>query len=81
MTIDSIAEYDPELIILDGLDDAIIGIVERSDFCAIVYDTEKIITILIQRDKMDRSDAMDFFYYNIHCLYAGEKTPVFLFKQ
>lgn len=68
----------PKIITLDGLDDAIIGIAER---CAepprLVYDRDLIIMILM-KDDMDEEDAVDYFYFNILGLWAGDTTPMIL---
>ena len=68
---------DDEAIVLDGLDLAIVG---KSSQGKVVYDIENILQILIKRDEMTREDAQDFFWTNVECLYAGEMSPLFLFK-
>ena len=49
-----IEEY-PELLKLDGFDDAIIGVVQRIGLQAICYDTHKVIEILMK--DMSEEDA------------------------
>lgn len=74
-----IDEFCEGAIILDGLDDAIIGIVE--DFGSgpkILYSKEKILEILQSRDLMTLEEAIEFYSFNILGLYAGEQNPVFL---
>jgi len=62
----------------DGLDDAIIGVVERSGFneTIILYDTNKIIELL-EADGMSNEEATEYFQYNILGSYMGEGTPAF----
>jgi hypothetical protein len=77
--IDEIAEG---AIKLDGLDDAILGVVE--DFGngpRILYSKNKIIYTLQERDGMTWSEAEEFYDYNILGLYAGEQNPVFLITE
>jgi len=63
-------------ILLDDLGEAIIGIVEEFAGNRIIYSKTKILEIL-QRD-MTYEEAVDYYYYNILGLYAGEQNPVFL---
>ena len=77
-----IDEYAEGAIILDGLDDAIIGIVEEfGNGPRILYSKNKILTILCERDEMTYPEAVEFFDYNIIGLYAGEQNPVFLVSE
>jgi hypothetical protein len=69
-------------IILDGLDDAIIGIVEEfGNGPRILYSKQKILTILCERDLMTMSEAEEFYDYNILGLYAGEQNAIFLISE
>ena len=66
-------------VILDGLESAIIGIVEEfGNGPRILYSKSKIIDILVERDGMDEIEAIEFYDFNILGLYAGEQNPVFL---
>ena len=67
---------------LDGLDDAILGIVEEfGNGPRILYSKNKILNILSKRDGMTWSEAEEFYDYNILGLYAGEQNPVFLITE
>jgi hypothetical protein len=70
-----IEEY-PDLLKLDGFDEAILGVVERIGLQAICYDTNKVISILM-RD-MSEEEAWEYYSYNMLGAYVGESTPVFL---
>jgi hypothetical protein len=72
----SIKEEYPDLLTLDGFDEAILGVVERLGLQAICYDRNKIISILM-RD-MDETEAVEYFEFNIMGCYMGESTPVYL---
>lgn len=82
MTREEIAEINPEAILCDGFDDAIIGMAERINLGPVVaYSVEKIIEILMQRDEMEYEDARDYFSYNILGAWVGENTPIFITTQ
>ena len=77
--IDIINEQAEGAVILDGLDDAILGIVEEfGNGRRILYSRNKIIQILCERDSMTEEDAEEFYSFNILGLYVSEQNPVFL---
>ena len=62
----------------DGFDEAIMGVVQRfGQETVILYDTDKLIDILVHRDEMPYDDAVEFFEYNILGSWVGEETPAF----
>jgi hypothetical protein len=75
-----IDEYAEGAVLLDGLEGAIVGIVE--DFGSpgrkILYSKQGILNILQERDLMTYGEAEEFYDYNIVGLYAGEQNPIFL---
>lgn len=74
-----IDEYAENAVLLVGLEDAIIGVVEEfGNGPRILYSKDKIINILIERDGMDELEAIEFYDFNILGLYAGEQNPLFL---
>jgi hypothetical protein len=77
-----IHEFAEGAVILDGLDEAIIGIVEEfGNGPRILYSKPKILNILCERDLMTQSEAEEFYDYNILGLYAGEQNAVFLITE
>jgi len=76
----NINDIDPDFIEgavkLTDLDEAIIGVAEEFTGNRIVYSKNKVLEIL-QRD-MSEEEAIEYYYYNILGLYAGEQNPVFL---
>ena len=79
LTIDEIAEINPEAMLADGLDDAIMGMCMQFGAEPLVaYDYEKCIEILIERDNMSRIEAIDFIQFNVIGAYVGLNTPVFI---
>jgi len=74
-----IDEYCEGAVILDGLDDSIIGIVEEfGNSPRILYSKDKILEILQKRDLMTEQESEEFYDYNILGLHAGEQNAVFL---
>ena len=68
----------PDVLIADGCDKAIIGVVERYGMNTVVlYNKDKCLKILQKRDGMTESEAIDFYYYNIVGAYVGEYTPCY----
>jgi hypothetical protein len=81
---DRIAEFDEELILLEPstFDSAIVGVAERAGgLCAVCYDREKCIGVLMADNGWDREDAEEFFEFNTVGAYVGEKTPIFVFSM
>jgi hypothetical protein len=73
--IDSYAEG---AIILDGFNDAIVGITEEfGGIKRLLYSKDKILKIL-QENLMTQSEAEEYYDYNIVGLYAGDQNPIFL---
>jgi hypothetical protein len=76
-----ITDLNPDALLADGFDDAIIGVAER---CGqpplVVYDITKCIEILELRDGMDHDEAEEFFGFNTLCAWAGDGTPLFLWR-
>jgi hypothetical protein len=71
-------EKENALMIMNGYDDCIAGVVERFGQNPIVcYDKEKVIQRL-ESDGMDRDEAEEFFYYNQIGAWMGDATPCFL---
>jgi hypothetical protein len=75
----AIEELNPEALKADGFDDAIIGlgsIAGNDDI--LVYDANKCIKILMDRDGMSYDDACEFFDFNVRSAYVGQGTPMFV---
>jgi|13_taG_2_1085334.scaffolds.fasta_scaffold27733_2 hypothetical protein len=66
-------------VVLDGLNKAIIGTARTfGKDSVLAYDYNKIINILIERDKMNPGEAIDFFEYNIVGMHVNSRNPVFI---
>ena len=67
---------DEELLMVDGFDEAVIGV--KALKMRLVYDINKMRTILVERDKMTFEEAMDFLDHNVLGSYVGEQTPIYV---
>jgi hypothetical protein len=75
----AVAEYNDEALLMDGFDDAIIGMCYRYGSNPVVaYDREKVIDILMK--DMSRDEAEEFWDYNQIGSWRGEGSPVFIEK-
>jgi hypothetical protein len=74
---DRLAEDYPDLMRMDGFDDAILGVVERIVLQTVCYYLNKVIEILMKQG-MDEQDAWDWYQFNMLGAWVGEATPVFL---
>jgi hypothetical protein len=67
------------VFMLDGFDDAFIGVGERCGQEPLpIYSWEKMVEVLIARDGMDYEDAVEFISYNCLGAWLGEKTPIIM---
>ena len=73
-----LADIDPNIILFDGLDDAIIGhaYLMQSQTYVAVYNYDKIVEALMKRQGMNRMVAREYADFNIAGAYLGEFTPV-----
>ena len=77
--IERIQDINPESIVLEGLDDAIIGVGISFDLDPrLTYSIDKIIGILMDRDGMSYDEAMEYYHFNIAGGYFGEHGPIFV---
>jgi hypothetical protein len=73
-----LSEVDPEILLADGFEGALIGYVERFGQPPLaLYDREKCIEILMARDGMDYEEAVEFFEFNTLGAWIGDYTPAF----
>jgi hypothetical protein len=72
--------YEEGILVADGFEDAFIGIGRQFNRSIAVYDRQKCIDILINRDGMDFEQAEEYFQYNVQGAYVGEDTPIFMEK-
>ena len=67
------------MLTADGFDEAIIGsIISFGRKEIVLYSTQKILDIMVERDDMTPEEALEFFDFNIIGSYNGEGMPAFL---
>lgn len=66
---------DPEAIVWDDFDDAIVG---TDNMGRIVYDINKMIGVLVQ-DDMTEEEAREYLDFNVLSTYVGDLTPVHVY--
>jgi hypothetical protein len=62
----------------NGFEDALIGVGYQFNTQLAVYDWDKCVTILMERDHMDYDEATEFMSYNVTGAWVGKNTPVFI---
>lgn len=72
---DHLIENYPDILLLDGHDNAIIGVGGAFNQSAVVYDGGKVIENLIAMG-MTTEEAAEWMSYNIEGAYVGENTPI-----
>ena len=71
---------DEEITLADGFEDAFLGIARQFGKPFALYDREKCIDILVNRDGMSHEEAEEYFQFNVEGAWVGESTPAFLEK-
>ena len=77
-----IAGFDSEefgLVVMDGYDDCILGVVERFGQAPVVcYDKQLVLLQMATDSGMTEEEALEFFHFNQLGAWMGETTPCFL---
>jgi hypothetical protein len=66
-----------ECLLADGFELALIGVTVGSNPVA-VYDTNRMLYVLVHRDEMTEEEAREYLDFNVINAYVGEKTPIFV---
>ena len=72
-----IADINSEALFADGFDAAIIG---YDSNCTVVYDYDKCMKILMERDSMTEHEAHEYMEFNVVSAYVGDYTPIFIHR-
>jgi len=75
---ESLEGPDEETIYAAGFDEAFIGLGTQFNRDLAVYDFEKCVDILMDRDGMSYDEAVEYMDFNVIGSYVGVYTPVFL---
>jgi hypothetical protein len=74
-----IAQINPEAIVIDGMDTALIGLAYRCGISPVVcYDKTKCAEIVMKEHSLSYNDAMVWLEENVFNVYAGIYTPIFI---
>lgn len=77
VTREELAEEHPDLLFVDGHDNALLGVAYRFGMEPVaLYDRSRIIENLMA-DGMAHEEAEEFFDFNIIGAWVGERTPIF----
>lgn len=78
----NLAEENEKALLLDGFEDAYVGIARRCGQPALaVYDRTKCIQILMNRDGMILEEAEEFFEFNVAGAWCGPNTPIIVDQE
>jgi hypothetical protein len=76
---DHLYEMNPEALLADGFEDALVGTAYRCGQPTLAaYSVKRCIEILIKRDGMSYEEADEYFSFNVSGAWMGEGTPVWL---
>jgi len=77
--LEQIKEEHPDVLLMDGFDDCIIGICNRMGQEPIVaYDYHMVINKLASEPDMSYEDAIEYYEFNQIGAWVGERTPCFV---
>ena len=66
----------------NGFDNALIGIGRRcGQEDILVYDFNKAVKILVNRDNMTEEEAVEYLEFNTVGAWVGDKTPMFVYPM
>ena len=71
---------DPDTLLADGFEDAFIGIGFQAHTPLAVYDYDKCVEVLMDRDGMDYAQAIEWMEFNVVGAFMGKYTPIFLHR-
>jgi hypothetical protein len=78
--LDIIADLNPEAVVWNGFDEAVIGMGERCTLGPVlIYSHSKMIEILA--DEMDEDEAAEYIQFNVLGAYVGEYTPIIMIEE
>tara|TARA_R110000765_G_scaffold417359_1_gene519801 strand:- start:38 stop:292 length:255 start_codon:yes stop_codon:yes gene_type:complete len=79
--VEKISEINPEALLADGFNNAILGMcLQFGQKPVVAYNYEKCLEILEERDGMSRSEAEEYMEYNVIGAYMGMHSPVFIIR-
>jgi hypothetical protein len=77
---EELADLNEDMIFYDGLEPALIGAVRIFNKTVALYDYEKCIDHLIERDGSDYESVVEYLEFNTLGSYVGDETPGFFVR-
>lgn len=78
-TLDNLAELNPDALLADGPEAALVGYtVNHHNPHVAVYDIDKCVDVLVERDGMTPEDAEEYLSFNTLGAYVGENGPLYV---
>jgi len=74
---DELTDMNPEALLADGFDGALVGYAVVNDRPIALYSAQKIIDQLMKQDGLTEEEAIEHFEFNIVGGYHGPNTPLF----
>lgn len=75
---DYLRDYYPEILVMDGYDDCIIGVCVRFGQEPIAAYDQRAIICKLMEDGMDHEQAVEYFEFNQLGAWMGDTTPCFV---
>ena len=79
MFIERLNEINPEAMLIDGMDRAIIGIEENK--ARVVYSVERIVEELMRINDWHEQTAREWYEFNISTAHVGDYTPILVYNM
>jgi len=77
--IDELRAANPDALLADGLDEALIGYtINTHSRHVAVYSAQKCVEVLMRRDGMTHDEADEFLEHNTYCAYVGKDGPLYV---
>ncbi len=77
--IEELAELNPDALLADGLESALIGYTVNFHHAHVaVYDIAKCVQILVDRDGMTPDEADEYLSFNTLDAFVGDNGPLFV---
>ena len=78
-TLEASVEINPDALLADGLESALVGYTVNHHHATVaVYDVDKCVQVLVDRDGMTHEGADEFLDFNTLGAYVGENGPLFV---
>jgi hypothetical protein len=78
-TLEALTEANPDALLADGLEAALVGYtVNHHHPHVAVYDIDKCVDVLVERDGMTAEEADEFLSFNTLGAHVGENGPIYV---